>query len=119
MNIQRPGELRTLIKLPSVLLPLIMSAVSLVASDSTPDNLARLQRALEAAMTQRDMNIASGEIGKYWERELENVEERILSLVRYPSMRSFLEARRSCGVSFVPRRRYCTGTPIAAVRFSL
>jgi uncharacterized protein YecT (DUF1311 family) len=41
------------------------------------DGLARLTVELREAMTQTDMNIASGELAKYWDRRLAAIEKRI------------------------------------------
>jgi len=49
----------------------------------TPEQeLARLNREMNAAMSQYEMNIASGELAQYWERMLQNEEAKILAECR-------------------------------------
>jgi uncharacterized protein YecT (DUF1311 family) len=69
--------------------------VAVHASNSAPDELVRLQRALDSAMTQTDMNIASGELAKYWDRELAKEEARVLGACDSEHAKLFRSAQKS------------------------
>jgi uncharacterized protein YecT (DUF1311 family) len=72
-----------------------LSTIALHASTPTLDELGRLQHALDSVKTQTDMNIASGELAKYWDHELEVEEERVLGACDSEHATLFRSAQKS------------------------
>jgi uncharacterized protein YecT (DUF1311 family) len=62
---------------------------------SAADELTRLQQRMDAATSQRDMNIASGDLAKYWDRELEKEETIILKSSDPEYAKLFRSAQKS------------------------
>jgi len=59
-----------------------------------PDpELERLTAALDGAMTQTDMNVASGEISKYWDMKLAAIEKRVEKKLADEARRRFTESK--------------------------
>lgn len=76
-NIRNQTHRLILPSFTSVAIALVFS-LSASADEPKPDaELLRLEAALDAAVAQRDMNIASGEISNYWDRKLVEVEKKI------------------------------------------
>ena len=69
--------------------------VTLYAGDAELGELARLQRTLDSAAGQMDMNRASGELAKYWDRELAKTEAEILSACDSQHAKLFQDAQKS------------------------
>ena len=74
---------------PSMLFLLLLGTPALASSDK---ELLRKEAALNAAFTQADMNLKSGEIAKYLDRKLIRLEERIKKDLDKEALALFVEA---------------------------
>ena len=70
-------------------------AITLHAGESAEQELERLQRALKVAISQTDMNVASGELAKYWDQALQKEEKKILASCDAETTKLFQKAQQS------------------------
>ena len=85
----------TLGKMKTRILAFLFLALALRAAESPEEELTRLQRAMNSAMTQSAMNEASDALAKYWDRALEKEEAKILASCGAEHAKLFRSAQKS------------------------
>src|SRR4051812_5714715 len=70
-------------------------AATLHAGETAETELVRLQHAMKSAMAQTDMNDASGELAKYWDRALDKEEAKVLASCDADRAKLFRSAQKA------------------------
>jgi len=74
---------------------LFLAAITAPAQSADRVELKKLQAALDAASTQTDMNLASGAMADYWEKELLAVEKKIGKKLDAQAMALFQKTKQA------------------------